>query len=71
MVEKDVNNIDANFISLTNQNKDFQRLVEEAKAEKNKKALPALTIDTEIVEESKSGVRESKDYNNPNLPKPK
>ena len=52
MNEKDVNNIDANFISLTNQNRDFQRLVEEAKAEKNKKNLPSLSIDTEIIEES-------------------
>lgn len=58
MSEKDIGNIDANLISLTNQNKDFQRLVEEAKAEKNKRVMPSLTIDTDAIEEEQSEIRE-------------
>lgn len=63
MKEKDIDSIDANLISLTTQNKDFQRLVEEAKAEKNKSDGPSPIIDTEYRSDDESPVirEESKD----------
>ena len=68
---RDIDNddVDVNLISLTANNKEFQRLVQEAKEEKardSRPIMPNLTIDTEqaLIEEEK------KDAIGLDLPKP-
>ena len=47
--EKDIDNLEVNLITMSANNRDFQRLVEEAKAEKEKTNQPTvpLSIETE------------------------
>ena len=73
--EFDVENVDVSLNQYQNTEQRFQRLVEEAKAEKSKKAKPALQIDVVEDEEEKkldesNIVRQSLDLPKP-LPVPK